>query len=353
MITIIHGLEIHIITLLLLGLSVGVISGFTGVGGGFIVTPALIVMGLPAELAVGTSLFWAFLNALVGLITHRNYGNTDIKLGIAMAIPSLLGVEAGVRLTKNLRCAGLQDLAILSVSIILMILVGSYTLIESIRRKAFLDQLDGDRQMVPFQLTVLAKKFQTLRIPPMVVFKRSKITISIWIILALGFIIGMTVGLTGTGAGFITVPALIYLIGIPAPIAVGSNLLQVLLSYSYGSLRYFATGNIGIPVALAILSTSLFGVIYGASVTRYVRGVTVRLVLGITITIVCSGSVFKLLGLVFTKNFQWLGILANIIIFTGMGLVMLLVFALNVLARRYIAGKRIPRQLESLCQDNR
>jgi uncharacterized protein len=353
MITIYPGLEIHLITLLLLGISVGVLSGFTGAGGGFIVTPALIVMGFPAELAVGTSLFWAFLNSLVGLLTHRSFGHTDLKLGISITIPSLLGVEAGALLAISLRSMGLQDIAILSVSIFLMIIVGSYTLFESINRKADLDQMGDDLRKVPFHQTALARKMQAIKVPPLVFFKQSRVTVSIWIILVLGFIIGVTVGFTGTGAGFITVPALIYMIGIPAPVAIGSNLLQVVLSYSYGSMRYLFTGNVEIPVALAVLSTSIFGVIYGASATKYVRGVAVRLVLGTTIAIVCAGSMLKLLWLILNQNFHWLDGMANIIIFAGMGVVMLLVVILNIIARQYANGKQIPQQFESLCQDNR
>jgi uncharacterized membrane protein YfcA len=78
-------------------LSVGVLGGFTGVGGGFVVTPALIILGVPADLAVGTSLFWVFLNSLAGSIIHRNRGNADVKLGICLALTALFGVEAGIR----------------------------------------------------------------------------------------------------------------------------------------------------------------------------------------------------------------------------------------------------------------
>lgn len=347
MITIIPGLEISIITLLLLGFSVGVLSGFTGVGGGFVVTPALIVMGMPVNLAVGTSLFWIFLNSLAGAIIHRNLGNTDVKLGIYLALPSLFGVEAGVRLADRMHDMGVQDVAILSVSIVLMLFIGIYTLFESMQRKAHLDRSGDDPVLLSHQPVASARNLQGIKLPPMIHFKRSGVTISLWIILVLGFFIGVMTGLIGTGGGFIIVPAMTYLMGIPAMVAVGSSTVQVLLSSFYGGIRYLVSGSLVIPIALAILLTSIPGVIFGASVTKYVRGVTVRFVLGMAIVIVCIGSMLKLYWLVSAKTFPALQILANIVTFGGMVLLVVALIILKSLARRYKMGKQIPRQVES------
>jgi hypothetical protein len=350
MITISSGLEIHIAELLLLGLSIGVLSGFTGVGGGFIVTPALIVIGIPVNLAVGTSLVWVFFNSLTGAIIHRNYGNSDIELGIVMALPSLMGVEAGIQLALYMHKVGVQDVAILSVSILLMIFIGSYTIIESLKRKAYLDQIGEERYLVSYQPTSFARRLKEIHIPPMVHFNRSGITISLWIILVLGFLVGVTTGFIGTGGGFIIMPAFVYLMGIPAVLAVGTSTVPIMVSSLYGGARYFLSGNVIIPIALVILSASLPGVFYGASVTKYVRGVTVRMVLGMTIMIVCGGSIFKLAWIILDEAIPLLHMLANIITYGGLFLVLSSIVILNRFSRQYKMGKRIPRWSESLFQ---
>lgn len=348
MILILPELQIPILVLLLLGLSIGVLSGFTGVGGGFIVTPALIVLGMPVELAVGTSLVWVFLNSLVGSIVHRKHGNADIKLALYMALPSLLGVEAGVQLAGSARRAGFQDVAILSVSILLMIFIGIYTLIESIKRKADLDRKPEDRLPDSSQSTALANRLQAIRLPPLVKFKRAGVKLSIWIVLLLGFLIGVVTGFLGVGGGFVIVPAMIYLLGIPSVLAVGTSTIQIVLSSFYGGARYVLIGDVSLPVALVLLSASLLGVLFGASVTKCVRGVTVRLVLGLSIVIVCAGSIFKLAWFVFGSSVPALQILATIITFGGMLLSTIAVVVLNWTVQRIKKGKRVPRSFESL-----
>ncbi len=319
-------------------------------GGGFIVTPALIVMGMPVNLAVGTSLFWVFFNSLMAAIIHRKHGNSDSKLGISIAIPSLIGVEAGIQLALYIHKLGVQDVAILSVSILLMIFIGAYTIIESLKRKAYLDQIGEERHLVSYQPTAFARKMRGIHIPPLVHFNRCGLTLSLWSILVLGFLIGVTTGFIGTGGGFIIMPGFVYLLGIPAVLAVGTSTVPIMLSSFYGGARYLLSGNVVIPIALVILSASLPGVFYGASVTKYVRGVTVRMVLGMTIMIVCAGSIFKLTWIVLDEEIPLLHIMANIITFGGMFLMLSSIVILNGIARKHKMGKRIPRWSESLFQ---
>lgn len=352
MITIFPGLEIHILILLLLGLSIGVLSGFTGVGGGFVVTPALIILGMPVDLAVGTSLVWVFLNSMAGAIIHRKHGNVDIKLGLFMAMPSLVGVEAGVRLSGIMRHAGVQDLAILSVSILLMIFIGVFTLKESLQRKTELDRTPEYNPLVSHPQTTFAGRLHAFRMPPLVYFKRSGILVSIWIILLLGFLIGVVTGFLGIGGGFIIVPALIYLLGIPSVLAVGSSSMQILLSSLYGGARYVSSGAVSLPVVLAILSTSIPGVLFGASVTKNIRGVTVRLILGMTIVIVCAGSIFKLGWLMPGQSVPILQTLATCTTFGGMLFSMITVIILKLMAWRSRMGRRIPGWFESLLRQS-
>lgn len=344
------GVEIDLARLLFLGLSVGVLSGFTGVGGGFIMTPALIVMGMPVELAVGTSLCWVFLNSIAGSIIHRNHGNADIKLGLCLSLPSLLGVEAGVVLVDRARSVGVQEVAILSVSILLMVFIGGFTLAESFERKCALDHIGANGLVAPRSPTIMVRRLQAITLPPLLHFKRSGITLSAWVILLLGFLIGLGTGFLGIGGGFVIVPALVYLLGISSLLAVGTSTFQIVFSSFYGGMRFFLNGDVVLPIALAILSTSIPGIILGASVTRAVRGVAVRFVLGITIVFVCISSIFKLSWFIAGRTSGLLEGLANLAILAAMLLSVAMVLGLKLIARRYGPGKRLPRSIESLFQ---
>lgn len=344
----IPGLEIPLLTLLFLGMCIGVLSGFTGVGGGFFITPALIVLGMPADHAVATSLFWVFFNSLASTLIHRNHGNSDIKLGIAIALPALFGVEAGIQLSLYLRELGLADVAILLVSIVFMAFIGAYTIYESLKRKSYLDQMGDERHKVAYQPTALARKLQGTRLLPLVHFKQSGVTISLWIILFLGFLIGTVTGFLGTGGGIIYVPAFIYLLGMPSVLAVGSSTLPIVLSSLYGGSRYLLSGEAVVPIALVILCTSIPGVLFGVSVTQYIRGVTIRMVLGMTMMIVCAGSAFKLGYLVYDETMPILQSIAYHITLWGMLLAMTSVVLLKFISMRYRMGKRIPTWTVSL-----
>ena len=309
-------------------------------------------MGVPVTLAVGTSLFWVFFNSMAGAIIHRNHGNSDIKLGIYIALPSLIGVEAGIQLALYMRSLGVQEVAILCVSIGLMTFIGAYTIIESLKRKDYLDQIGDERNVVSYLPTASARKLQGIQLPPLVHFNRSGITVSLWIILIMGFLIGVSTGFIGTGGGFIIVPALVYLMGIPAVLAVGTSTMPVVLSSLYGGGRYLLSGDVAIRIGLVILSTSIPGVIYGASVTKYVRGVAIRMVLGMTILIVSAGAILKLGWLVFDKTLPLLQSLAYIVTIGGMLFSMVTVVLLRFISRRYRMGKRIPLWSESLFQQH-
>jgi hypothetical protein len=349
-VTSISNLEIPTVSLLLLGLSIGILSGFTGVGGGFFVTPALIVVGMPVNLAVGTSLFWVFINSLVGYFIHRNHGNSDFKLAGGIVLPALFGVEAGIQITHYLRNMGFQDVMILAVSILLMTFIGAYTMRESLRRINYLDKLGEEHHTVSYQPTALARELQAINIPPIFHFKRSGVSISLWIILLLGFIIGVMTGFIGTGGGVIIVPALVYLMGVPVALAVGNSALPVMLSSLYGSTRYLLSGDVVIPVALVILCASIPGVFYGASLIRHVRGVAIRMVLGITILLVCAGAAFKLVGLLVEKLHPIMHTIANVVTLFGMLFTVALVIIIKYISSRYRTGKPIPLWAKTLLQ---
>ena len=351
----ISGVEINILFLAFLGLSVGVVSGFIGVGGGFLMTPALIILGFPGNFAVGTSLAWITGIALMGTLRHRQLGNLDMKLGIWMILSTMCGIEGGVRILNRVKYMGLADQAVLSTAIVILLIVGAYTLWEAHRRKAQLDEMARRKEKLPpaMRLPPISQRLQRINIPPMIHSAKSKLTISLWIILGIGFVTGVLAGFIGVGGGFIMVPSLVYLVGLPSFMAVGTDMFQVIFSAAFGCMRHTMSGNVIIFAALILVVSSCPGVQLGVLITRYVRGVSMRYILAVSILLSVLGSILKLLDILLELPGTWLQTGSIIIIFGGMGLVVAMITGLFIMAIRYKNNKHIPIWMESLiCKEN-
>ena len=343
------NVEINLFLLIFIGFAAGILSGFAGVGGAFIVTPALIILGFPAHLAVGTSLTWVVGNSIIGAFRHRRLGNVDMKLGMVMILAVIGGVEVGVRIINKIREAGLADEVVLSLSICMLLIVGLYMLLESLKRKRHLDKMLEKGEETPgMRATTLSRKLQSINIPPMLHFAKSEVTISLWIILAIGFTIGMIMGIIGVGGGFIMVPALVYIFGAPSFMAVGTDLFQIIFSAAYGSIRHAMSGNVIIFASLIMLIASSIGIQFGVLVTRYVRGVSVRFILAISILIAALGAILKLLNTLLDKSAAGLEIGSLVVTFSGMGLAVLMILTLFIMAIRYRRGHPVPVWIKSL-----
>jgi len=335
---------INIFPLIFIGLTAGILSGFAGVGGAFVVTPALIILGLPGNFAVGTALAWVAGNSIVAMLRHRKLGNVDMKLGLVLTVAAMSGMEVGVRILNWIKNIGLVDEGVLSISICMLIIVGTYTLWECSRRKRQLDEMLARGEKLPpaMSATSLSRKLQAINIPPMLHFTKSGVTISLWIVFFIGFFVGMLAGVIGVGGGFIMVPSLVYLIGTPSLIAVGTDLFQIIFSASYGSIRHAMSGNVLILVALTMLVASCIGVQFGVWTTRYVRGVSVRCVLGILIIISAAGAILKLAYVLLGRSVAPLEVSSVAVTFGGMGIALILICALFMIGFRYTHGQHIP-----------
>ncbi|MBI4181263.1 MAG: sulfite exporter TauE/SafE family protein [Chloroflexi bacterium] len=344
------GVEVNLFLLVAVGLGAGVLSGFAGVGGAFVVTPALIILGFPANFAVGTSLAWVVGNSLIAVIRHSKLGNVDMKLGSVLLVASSGGVEVGVRLLNWVKGLGLADEVVLTVSIFLLLAVGGYTLSESLKRKRQLDRMFANGEKLPAELraTPLSHKLQSVNLTPMLTFAKSQVTISLWIVLAIGFFIGILSGLIGVGGGFIMVPSLVYAIGLSSFMAVGTDLFQIVFVASYGALRHTMSGNVVILVALIMVVAASFGVQFGVLTTRHVRGVSSRLILAIAILLFALGSILKLVYILSEERTAWLETGSLIVTFGGLGLTGLMILVLFWLARRCRCGQKIPGWCQSL-----
>ena len=348
----VSGLEINIFLLAFLGLAVGVVSGFTGTGGGFLIAPALIIVGFPASFAVGTSLAWITGSALIGTLRHRQLGNIDLRLGTYMIVGTMCGVEGGVRILNQVKEIGLAEHAVLSSSIGILLVIGTYTFREANKRKAVLDIMVRKREKLSPSMRVLAisQRLQNIRIPPMIHFTKSRLTFSLWVILCIGFITGLLAGFMGVGGGFIMVPSLVYLVGLPSFMAVGTDMFQVVFSAAFGCLRHTMSGNVIIFVAFILVVSSCLGVQLGVLITRYVRGVAMRYILAVSILFSVLGSLLKLTDIILKLPGLWLRMASITVTFGGLGVVVAMILGLFITALRYKNGKHIPVWAISLIQ---
>lgn len=333
------GLSVDPLLLVFIGFAVGTVGSFIGVGGGYMVTPALIVLGFPANLAVGTDITHIVGKALVATLRHRRLGNVDFRLGLFMAVGGTAGVEVGVRIVNALKQRGDFDVIVLSCSLVVMIGISALTSWEAKRARALLaDCPDGDACPLPF-----AKRLQALKLPPVIHFPKSGLSMSLWVVIASGVAGGAMAGFFGVGGGFIRVPSLVYLIGQPTILAVGTDLFEIIVSAGYGCARHAASGNVVLPAALVMLLGASVGAQIGAAATAYVNGPAVRRVLSWSVSIAAVGSALRLTYLVTGKTLSAVDFAAKAFTIGEMVLLVAVVVGLHVCGVRASRGKPIPR----------
>jgi uncharacterized membrane protein YfcA len=315
----IAGIQFNVLLLLLIGFTVGVCGGFFGIGGAWIVTPALNIFGFPMPYAIGTDLAHMGGKSIVSTIRHGRFGNVDLRLGVSMIVGTTVGMELGAQLVMILERAGLAESVIRQAYIVFLTLIGSYVLYDylSHARRA---RAVGPSQLPPRQET-LAARLQRIRIPPMIHFHSSGITCSMWLPVAVGLVTGVVAAVLGVGGGFIRMPALIYLIGCPTAVAVGTDLFEVMITGGYGAFTYAVKGRVELIAAMWMLLGAALGAQLGTVAVKYVRGYAIRLLFASTIFIACASVVLKQLELQIASSIT---ILAAGIVISGVIIVWLI-----------------------------
>ncbi|GAA0280876.1 sulfite exporter TauE/SafE family protein [Halobacterium noricense] len=240
------------------GLLIGTLFGFFGMGGSFLVTPALLVMGYPSTVAVGSGLAFVFGTSVIGALRHRDHGQVDYKLAAIMTVAMTIGIEGGKSVVFFLEATGMADLIINVAYVGLLAAVGLLTL-----RDAWSDDDDTETS------SDLADRVQSIHIPPMVTL-RGGVRVSGTIIFAVGLVIGVLSGFLGVGGGFLLMPAMMYGLGVPAAIAVGTDILQITISGAFGAFTYAQSGSVALPVVAFLLVGSALGARVGAGATNLV-----------------------------------------------------------------------------------
>jgi uncharacterized membrane protein YfcA len=338
------GLHVSLVLLLFLGFAVGVVSGFIGVGGGFLITPALIALGFPGTVAVGTGLATIAGNSIVATARHRQLGNVDVKLAAMMVVGLLAGAEVGVRFVNWLKARGFADEGVLAASLLLTAFIAAFTGWETRRAKRQMDALRSAGLESPREVLTSRSDLQSwmLRVPPIIYLPHSRVRVSLWMLVAIGFVGGTLSGFIGVGGGFVMGPAMIYLVGIPSHISVGTGLLQIIFSAGYGTIRHTMNGNVLIFASFLILLGGSLGTQIGALATRYVSGPAVRLVLALAVGIAAIGTAFQLASVLFDPAAGLLERFAQASLFGGLGVLMLSIIGLLALGLTRQRGGTVP-----------
>ncbi len=273
----------RIIALMAIGAVGGLLSGFIGSGGAFVMTPAMMSLGAPGAVAVASNMCHKFPKAMVGAYKRWKYGQADIKLGLVMAASAIVGVQIGIQIQKFILAAfggAGSNLYISVVFLIVLIFVGGYVFMDAMKlmRSSESEQESG-------KAGALAVKMQSLNIPPMITFKSANITISLWVTLPVGILTGMLAATIAVG-GFIGVPGLIYVMGVSAVAASATELVIAFVMGCWGSIQWGLAGLIDIRLTVLLLSCSLIGVQLGALGTTYVKDYIIKLVMASTMLIV-------------------------------------------------------------------
>jgi len=253
------GLEASPFVLVAIGFAVGLLGGAFGVGGGFLAGPALYLLGMPLRFVVGTDLALIAGHSLVAARHHHALGNVDLRLALALTPATVVGVELGARTLEALKRRGAVDVIAMAYALLLVALA-VFLLLEGRGRKREKPAGEG----------LLSG------LPPHLHLKVARMKGSVVAILAIGLAIGFMGGLLGAGGGSLRMPALVFLLGVPTPVAVGTDLFEVIVSATYGAFTHALKGNVDFLAALVMQAGGVVGARFGARLTTKVRGVTLR-----------------------------------------------------------------------------
>lgn len=275
----VSGVTIPPLLLAGVGFLVGLLGGFFGVGGGFLAGPTMLLLGVPGNFVVGTDLAHMTGKSIVAARRHRALGHVDYKLGFLMILGTVAGIELGAQIIEYLKhlAPGTLETVLNVIYLVLLIAISILMFIEGLRATRYVADETLEVKKAS-SLSAFTQRIHRLRIPPMIKLPASGIeSISLWLILLTGLVTGLMAGMLGVGGGFIRMPALIYVLGIPTHVAVGTDLFEIVFSAGYGTVTHALKGNVDILMALVMHTGAAIGAQIGAQATRYVSGPKLRI----------------------------------------------------------------------------
>ncbi len=321
------GIHFNVLLLIIIGFCVGVIAGFFGEGGGWFVTPALNIFGFPMAYAIGTCLSNIFGQSLGALRKHHKMGNIDWKLGLISVVVSIIGFETGSSVVLALEKTGNAGLIIRWCYVVFLAGLGGFMFYDYfVLQKKHLqnnnDSVENLNNNNQEYRNKIAERLYQIKIPPLISFPASQIeSVSLWVIIIIFLFTGFFSGLLGIGGGFIIMPTLVYIIGLPTIIAVGTTLITVLFSSAFGCFIYAINGRVEIIAALVLLVGASVGAQIGATAVKYIKGYGIRLLFAIMIAFaglsVITEQIYKMSGRIFFQTVSEIILIGTAIIMTS------------------------------------
>jgi len=272
-----------------MGALVGFLSGLFGVGGGFLMTPLLIFIGIPAAVAAATDAAQITAGASSGALSHARLGNVDFKMGLVIVAGGWVGGFAGVQLVSVLRNLGNFDFYLKAVYVVVLGVIGTAMFLEGVRT------LRGKASSGEPQRGRLGTFFT--RLPFQTHFPKSGLTTSALLPVTAGFLVGVLAAFLGVGGGFIMLPAMIYVIGIPTRVAIGTDLFQIVLTSSNVALQQAITNHtVDVLLAVTLFAGSVIGARFGVMASRHLRGEQIRVFLALIVLVVMVALLYQLLA---------------------------------------------------------
>ena len=278
-------ISINIYLLISLGIGIGFISGLFGIGGGFITSPLLILVGIPPAVAVGTTTVQVFASTSTGVISHYQKKNIDYQISFTMIVGGIFGTFLGVLLLNSLKNVGLIDNYLNSIYIVLLLGTALFILYETAKINLF----NKNKKFKLHQhswIHGLPFKFK---------YRKSKLYISILAPLSIGYLIGMLTGLTGIGGGFILIPCMIYILGMKTISVIGSSLLNItVVSLISLFLQIYINQNIDFILAIFLIISSSIGAAIASRIIDKFDQENLKVLFGVLLIIIASFLIYEL-----------------------------------------------------------
>ena len=287
-------MNINILLIIFIGMMVGGLSGLFGVGGGFLMTPLLIFLGIPPAVAVGTEAPHVLASSVSGVIAHWRRKNVDFKMGFFLLIGGVLGSTTGVNLFKILRIFGQIDIVIQILFLIFLGIIGFSMAFESAKTTI------SKYRTTSAIRTKLHQHSWIHGLPFKIRFHRSKLYISAIPPIIIGFFVGLLSAMMGVGGGFIMIPAMVYILGMSTNVVVGTSLFQIIFVTANSTFfQSYLNQTVDVVLAALMIVGGVIGAQIGAKVGTKLKAEYLRGILAIIVLIVC----FKILiDLTFTPS---------------------------------------------------
>ncbi|MDW4551020.1 sulfite exporter TauE/SafE family protein [Defluviimonas sp. D31] len=282
--------EVSVNAFLLLGLGgiVGMLSGMFGVGGGFLMTPLLFFIGIPPAVAVATEANQIVASSFSGVLAHLKRKTVDLRMGTVLLVGGLVGAAVGVQVFAMLRSLGQVDLLVKLCYVVFLGIIGLLMFVESLR---------AIRRAKKTGTVPARKKHNWIHnLPLKMKFRTSGLYISVIPPLIVGVLVGILAAIMGVGGGFIMVPAMIYLLGMPTKVVVGTSLFQIIFVTGFTTLLH-ATMNftVDLPLAVLLLIGGVVGAQFGAMIGTRLKAEQLRILLALMVLAVCAKLALDLL----------------------------------------------------------